>query len=63
MPGGLAIYLNFAKLCKSYLDVADEDSFKVKLSGYLGIARYHDTTREEKIWKFANNEEALPFQH
>ncbi|CAI5454750.1 unnamed protein product [Caenorhabditis angaria] len=28
-PGGLEIYVYYAKLVKSYLDVADEDSFKI----------------------------------
>ncbi|CAP27545.1 Protein CBG07579 [Caenorhabditis briggsae] len=28
-PGGLEVYVSYAKLVKSYLDVADEDSFKI----------------------------------
>lgn len=30
LPGGLEVYVSYAKLVKSYLDVADEDSFKVR---------------------------------
>ncbi|CAL2051514.1 hypothetical protein CAEBREN_11833 [Caenorhabditis brenneri] len=29
LPGGLEVYVSYAKLVKSYLDVADEDSFKI----------------------------------
>ncbi|PIC20884.1 hypothetical protein B9Z55_025927 [Caenorhabditis nigoni] len=28
-PGGLEVYVSYAKLVKSYLDVADEDSYKI----------------------------------
>ncbi|CAD6185453.1 unnamed protein product [Caenorhabditis auriculariae] len=53
-PGGLAIYLSFSKLVKSYLDVADEESFKMcdnfaKEAKFVGKGKLDDDE-----WKEAN---------
>ncbi|KHJ80245.1 hypothetical protein OESDEN_20083 [Oesophagostomum dentatum] len=53
-PDRLAMYVSYAKLCKSYLDVADEESFKVceseaKEAKFLGKG-----TLDDDQWKEAN---------
>ncbi|KAK5970612.1 hypothetical protein GCK32_000403 [Trichostrongylus colubriformis] len=58
-PDRLSIYVSFAKLCKSYLDVADEESFKMcetmaKEAKFVGKG-----TLSDEQWKEANNSIAL----
>ncbi|EPB68534.1 hypothetical protein ANCCEY_12375 [Ancylostoma ceylanicum] len=53
-PDRLAIYVSYAKLCKSYLDVADEESFKMcetmaKEAKFLGKG-----TLDDDQWKESN---------
>ncbi|KAK6765646.1 hypothetical protein RB195_025516 [Necator americanus] len=53
-PERLSIYVSFAKLCKSYLDVADEESFKIcdtmaKEAKFLGKGNLDDDQ-----WKESN---------
>ncbi|KJH43860.1 hypothetical protein DICVIV_10122 [Dictyocaulus viviparus] len=55
MPDRLSIYVTYAKLCKSYLDVADEESFKIcetiaNEAKFLG-----KSTLDDEQWKEANN--------
>lgn len=53
-PDRLSVYVSFAKLCKSYLDVADEESFKMcdtmaKEAKFVGKGTLGDDQ-----WKEAN---------
>ncbi|PIO77395.1 hypothetical protein TELCIR_00523 [Teladorsagia circumcincta] len=53
-PDRLSIYVSFAKLCKSYLDVADDESFKMcetmaKEAKFVGKG-----TLSDDQWKEAN---------
>uniref|UniRef100_A0A8R1HIE3 DUF7758 domain-containing protein n=1 Tax=Caenorhabditis japonica TaxID=281687 RepID=A0A8R1HIE3_CAEJA len=65
-PGGLEVYVSYAKLVKSYLDVADEDSFKICENyakeakyvgkGVLGDEEYLDAKKSiDSINKLINN--------
>ncbi|KAJ1362821.1 hypothetical protein KIN20_022506 [Parelaphostrongylus tenuis] len=53
MPDRLSIYVYFAKLCKSYLDVADEESFKMCESMAKEAKFGGKGTLDDEQWKEA----------
>ncbi|WKY14862.1 hypothetical protein Q1695_000403 [Nippostrongylus brasiliensis] len=53
-PERLAIYVYFAKLCKSYLDVADEESFKICDTMAKEAKFGGKGTLNDEQWKEAN---------
>ncbi|VDO43371.1 unnamed protein product [Haemonchus placei] len=53
-PERLSIYVSFAKLCKSYLDVADKESFQICENTAKEAKLAGKGTLEDDQWREAN---------